>query len=167
MNSNKLFWIILLAAATCVLLGLALRSGENSSAYFVAAALAFMGCVRTFRTWRQQIATSKIASIKMVEGAEELKQALQSDSAILYKHSTACTISRTTMTQIQAFARSHPSVPIFLIDVIRHRDLSNKVAKELKIPHESPQAIILRKRKPVWDASHYAITTEALSNEFA
>jgi len=158
--------MILPGAAAGMLLIVALRSGENSSAYFVAAALAFVAFVRNFRTWRQQTATSKIASIRIVEGADGLKQALQSDAAILYKHSTACPISRTTMTEVQAFARSHPAVPIFVIDVIRQRELSNKVEKQLKIAHESPQAIIIRGHKPVWDASHYAITADALADEF-
>jgi bacillithiol system protein YtxJ len=54
------------------------------------------------------------------------------------------------------------------IDVIRARDLSRGIAKEIDVVHQSPQAIRLSPEgEPVWDADHFDITTEALTQAFS
>jgi bacillithiol system protein YtxJ len=57
----------------------------------------------------------------------------------------------------------HPTVPVYLVDVIAQRLLSRDIAARLGIRHESPQAIVLRNGAAAWHASHYAVTAEALA----
>jgi bacillithiol system protein YtxJ len=56
---------------------------------------------------------------------------------------------------------------VFLIDVLSQRPLSQRLAADLGIRHESPQAIVLQDGKPVWHASHYDVTADALAKEVA
>jgi bacillithiol system protein YtxJ len=63
--------------------------------------------------------------------------------------------------------RRRPGIPVFLVDVLSQRPLSQGVAAHLKIQHESPQAIMLRRGVPVWHASHYDVTADALAKEVA
>jgi monothiol bacilliredoxin len=56
---------------------------------------------------------------------------------------------------------------VFLIDVLAQRPLSRRIAATLGIQHESPQVIVLRNGKPVWHASHYEVTADALAKEIA
>ena len=51
---------------------------------------------------------------------------------------------------------------LFLVKVIERRPLSQEIAARAKIEHESPQAILFVGAKPVWSASHEAITGEAI-----
>jgi bacillithiol system protein YtxJ len=54
------------------------------------------------------------------------------------------------------------------IDVIRSRDLSRAIAKEIEVVHQSPQTIHLSPEgAAVWDADHFNITTEALDKAFS
>lgn len=54
------------------------------------------------------------------------------------------------------------------IDVIRARDLSRAIAKEIEVVHQSPQAIRLSTEgKAQWDADHFDITAEALDQAFS
>jgi bacillithiol system protein YtxJ len=66
---------------------------------------------------------------------------------------------------VQEFVRRQPEIPIFLVDVLSQRPLSQVVAVRLGIQHESPQAIVLRRGTPCWHASHYDVTAEALAKE--
>ena len=51
--------------------------------------------------------------------------------------------------------------PAFL-DLLEHRDLSNEIAERSGVKHESPQAILLRDGKAIWNASHMSITSDSL-----
>jgi bacillithiol system protein YtxJ len=42
--------------------------------------------------------------------------------------------------------------------------LSNLIAQRFGIRHESPQALLIKDERVVWHASHWAITSESLSN---
>ena len=47
---------------------------------------------------------------------------------------------------------------VYYLDLLAHRDLSNLIAKWSGVPHESPQIIVFKGGKPVYHASHTAIT---------
>jgi len=50
-----------------------------------------------------------------------------------------------------------------LITVQSHRKVSDAAADRFGIRHETPQAILLRDGRPVWNASHFRITAETLA----
>jgi bacillithiol system protein YtxJ len=82
--------------------------------------------------------------------------------AILYKHSPICPASSFAYEEILAFRRVSP-VPVYLVDVIKHRPLSRDLAQRLGVVHQSPQAIVLRLGVPAWHRSHYDIEVAALT----
>jgi bacillithiol system protein YtxJ len=51
-----------------------------------------------------------------------------------------------------------------LVEVQRARALSNEIAHRLGVRHESPQIIIVRNGQVVWDASHFSITADAVTD---
>ncbi|HSB70340.1 MAG TPA: monothiol bacilliredoxin BrxC family protein [Candidatus Methylomirabilis sp.] len=69
--------------------------------------------------------------------------------------------------EVQEFVRRRLGVPVFLVDVLSQRPLSRRIAADLGIRHESPQAILLRAGRPLWHASHYDVTADALAKEVA
>src|SRR5688572_19331145 len=54
-----------------------------------------------------------------------------------------------------------------VITVQTHRRLSDNAAARFGIRHETPQAILLRDGRPVWNASHFRITADALARALA
>ena len=54
-------------------------------------------------------------------------------------------------------------LPIFLVDVIADRQLSNHIESKWSIRHESPQLIVVEDGKAIYDASHISIDVRALS----
>jgi bacillithiol system protein YtxJ len=61
------------------------------------------------------------------------------------------------------FTEDADDVVCGLVLVLENRRLSNTIASRFGVRHESPQAIVLRDGRPYWNASHWAITTDALS----
>lgn len=94
---------------------------------------------------------------------ETLDAALRSERAVLYKHSSACRISARAIREVEAFAKEHPEISVYVIDVRESRDLSQRIATDLGIRHESPQVIVVKKGSACWHASHLEITAKALS----
>jgi bacillithiol system protein YtxJ len=76
---------------------------------------------------------------------------------LLFKHSTTCPISAHAyreMSRLDAGAARE----VALVVVQTARPLSNEIASRTGVRHESPQAIVLRRGRPVYTASHYDIT---------
>jgi bacillithiol system protein YtxJ len=82
--------------------------------------------------------------------------------AVLYKHSPICPTSSFAYEEMLAFRRVSP-VPVYVVDVIKHRPLSRALAERLGITHQSPQAIVLRRGVAAWHRSHYEIEVAALT----
>ena len=84
------------------------------------------------------------------------------EPVILFKHSTTCGASFLALQAVLAFARQRADTPIFLIDVIQQRPLSESIARALSITHESPQVILVHHGRAVWSASRGGVSVEGL-----
>ncbi len=51
-----------------------------------------------------------------------------------------------------------PTAPVYYLDLIKHRDVSNAVEDKLAVKHESPQVLVIKNGKCVYHASHNAIS---------
>lgn len=52
---------------------------------------------------------------------------------------------------------------VALVEVQRARALSTEIESRLGVIHESPQVIVLSKGQVAWNASHFQITAEAVT----
>ena len=88
-------------------------------------------------------------------------------SAVLFKHSPSCPVSRAAMREVRDFVAANPAVPVSLIHVVHSRALSQRVAGITKIRHESPQTIVFRNGEVIGDLSHEGVTAEELETVLA
>ena len=94
---------------------------------------------------------------------EEWERILAEDRVVVYKHSPICGLSLRALPHIKRFEKQWPDVPVYQVNVIRRKKLSGRIAEDLGVRHESPQVIVLNEGKPIWHASHSAVTTEGLA----
>ena len=85
--------------------------------------------------------------------------------AVLYKHSPTCGLSSMALDEVEAFSAQHPDVPIYLVDVLSQRPLSNAIESTLGIRHESPQAFVFRQGAVVWHGSHRRVQRATLAEQ--
>jgi bacillithiol system protein YtxJ len=71
---------------------------------------------------------------------------------IVFKHSNACSISA------RAYREMEKLDNVNILEVQSARDVSREIATLTGIRHETPQVIILRDGKAVWNASHFDVT---------
>ncbi|MBI1320820.1 MAG: bacillithiol system redox-active protein YtxJ [Candidatus Hydrogenedens sp.] len=82
----------------------------------------------------------------------------------VFKHSTTCPISAGAYRQVGAYLDGRAdSTPAHLVKVIESRPVSNAIASATGVTHQSPQMLLLKDGKAVWNASHGAITASALT----
>ena len=82
---------------------------------------------------------------------------------LIFKHSRTCGISCEAFDALHAHIAETPADASYnVITVQSHRRLSDEAEARLGVRHETPQVILLRDGVPVWNASHFRITPEAL-----
>jgi bacillithiol system protein YtxJ len=82
---------------------------------------------------------------------------------LLFKHSRHCGVSCEALDELHAhLERSETLASYRLITVQTHRPISDAAAQRLGVRHETPQAILVRGGKAVWNASHFRITANTL-----
>lgn len=101
-----------------------------------------------------------------LKSIEELNGALEESGArpvLLFKHSLTCPISARAYREFQTYLEgAEPQVSYNLITVQTARAVSNEAASRLRVEHQSPQAILIRDGREVWNASHFEITATKL-----
>ncbi|GGE06995.1 bacillithiol system redox-active protein YtxJ [Psychroflexus salis] len=92
-----------------------------------------------------------------------LKQISNKKLVVIFKHSTRCGISRMVWNQFQASADfPKDEVELFYLDLLSYREVSDAIAQEFQVLHQSPQLIILKHEEVVHHASHSAITVSSI-----
>lgn len=87
-------------------------------------------------------------------------------ATLVFLHDPYCPISRRAWHELQRLPEEALGAA-FLVDVSRQHDLSDAVEARTGVRHESPQVLILRNGRAVWDASHVAITAEEVARALA
>ncbi|HMT30152.1 MAG TPA: bacillithiol system redox-active protein YtxJ [Bacteroidia bacterium] len=83
-------------------------------------------------------------------------------SFVIFKHSTRCSTSRLALRMFEAQWTN--SIPAYLINVVEHRQVSNKTAADYEILHESPQVLVIKNGECIYNASHSYIDAQSVIN---
>lgn len=88
---------------------------------------------------------------------KEQWQSLLSESnqepVFIFKHSTRCGVSSMVFQRFKKQMRES-NQPFYFLNILANRDLSDWIADELNIRHESPQLIVLKDEKVIAYDSH-------------
>src|SRR5215207_903004 len=71
---------------------------------------------------------------------------------IVFKHSDACSISSRAYREMEKL-----DAPVNILVVQTAREISRELASLTGVRHETPQVIVLRDEKAVWNASHFDV----------
>lgn len=100
-----------------------------------------------------------------LEQLNEIVSLSNQKPVIIFKHSTRCSVSRMALKQFEnEFYQAGEVTPYFL-DLIAYRAISNAIASQFGVPHQSPQLLLLKNGKSVYDVSHSDISAAALKNK--
>jgi len=73
---------------------------------------------------------------------------------VIFKHSTRCSISRFALKQFENEFDLNGKVDAYFLDLLEHREISNEIASRFGVYHQSPQLLLIKEGKSVYDVSH-------------
>ncbi len=76
---------------------------------------------------------------------------------VIFKHSTRCFISKSALRRFEHEYNSDNEMGLYFLDLLEYRVISNEIAQRFGVVHQSPQIIIVRNGKAIYNASHESI----------
>lgn len=110
---------------------------------------------------------SKINWIPLVDlgQLDEIVTSSNQKPIVIFKHSTRCSISRMALKRFESEYDLDDSVDTYYLDLLEHRDISHEIASRFGVYHQSPQLLLIKAGKSVYDVSHDAIDAGELKGK--
>tara|TARA_R110002050_G_scaffold265186_1_gene406175 strand:+ start:2380 stop:2721 length:342 start_codon:yes stop_codon:yes gene_type:complete len=90
---------------------------------------------------------------------------LEGKGVLIFKHSTRCIISKMVWQNLSSdWSNDLEDLPVYFLDLISDRALSQQVADRYGVHHESPQALLIKGGKCVYHDSHHGINQNEIKN---
>ena len=83
----------------------------------------------------------------------------------IFKHSTRCSVSRMALKQFENEYNLGDTLAVYFLDLLEHRNISNEIAARFNVYHQSPQLLLIKDGKSVYDASHSDIDAGELKGK--
>jgi bacillithiol system protein YtxJ len=110
----------------------------------------------------QKYKTNEMNWNKLTEASQiqEIKALSEEKPVLIFKHSTRCSISSMSLDRLLRKWKDTDleKVTPYFLDLIASRELSDLVAKEFGVPHESPQVLLIKNSEVIYDNSHFGIS---------
>jgi len=102
----------------------------------------------------------------VLKSEEDLESAIKASfttPSAIFKHSTRCPVSFMAKRQLEgAWNFDESTAKAYFLDLIAFRKVSNRASELAGVVHESPQLLLFKNGKLVYDASHGAIAVEEI-----
>jgi bacillithiol system protein YtxJ len=83
----------------------------------------------------------------------------------IFKHSTRCSISSVAKRRLEKdWVKSNPDIPLYYLDLIQYRGVSDQIADFFKVRHQSPQILVIKNGLAVYNESHLSISPKLISS---
>ena len=83
---------------------------------------------------------------------------------VIFKHSTRCSISSMSRSRLER-KTAPEGIDFYFLDLLAYRPLSQKIAADFNVPHESPQVLMIKNGICVYDESHSGINMDDIAEK--
>lgn len=103
---------------------------------------------------------SLINEQQLAEIVEKSKQ----HPVVIFKHSTRCSISNMAKARLER-EKATENVAFYYLDLLQFRPISNKIAEDFHVHHESPQVLLIKNGECTYVESHNGISMEEITEQ--
>lgn len=104
--------------------------------------------------------------LESIEQLQQIKQA--AGYTILFKHSTRCSISLMAKRKFEFEWDALPeNISIYFLDLLKYRPVSNAIAEEFNVQHQSPQLLLVKDGECIYQTSHGEISAEDAAEQIS
>ena len=94
---------------------------------------------------------------------DEIVEESMNSTVLIFKHSTRCGVSKMVLKQFENEFTMHKEITPYFLDILAQRTLSNEIATRFSVVHQSPQLIVIKEGKAVFNESHGSIDASQLA----
>ena len=99
---------------------------------------------------------SHIVDITELNKIDELSK---EKPVVIFKHSVTCGISSGAKYRLESeWDNLNHELHFYYLDLLAHREVSNAIAERYDVVHQSPQILIIKNGKSMYDTSHHRIS---------
>ena len=91
----------------------------------------------------------------------EIKELSRTRPQVIFKHSSRCGTSSLVKNRLER-DKQPENCDFYFLDLIKHRALSNKIAEDFAVSHESPQVLLIMNAECVYEESHSGIQMDEI-----
>ena len=103
---------------------------------------------------------------KVLDKMEQLDQIIEDSykkPVVLFKHSIRCGTSAMIKHQLEGnWNLKAEDLDFYYLDLITYRPISNAIASQFNVLHQSPQILVIRNGQSVFDTSHHMINLDRI-----
>lgn len=104
--------------------------------------------------------------INKAEQLDELKATSNQNPVLVFKHSTTCSISKTSLNRLERnWQPAELPIKTYFLDLLSYRSISNQIATDFNVEHQSPQVLLINKGQVIFNATHFDINYSDLKKE--
>ncbi len=93
-----------------------------------------------------------------LEQLEEIKSSETNNLILLFKYSTRCGVNRIVLSRFEKSTNfNSKNVAFYYLDLVKYNNLSNAIATQFNITHQSPQLLVIKRGKVIAHYSHHNI----------
>ncbi len=103
-------------------------------------------------------------SLNQLAQLDRIKEESKNHPVLIYKHSTQCSISRSTLDRLERNWKESDMTALkpYMLDLLSYRDVSNEIVNAFQVEHESPQVLVIKNGEVVYHTSHFGIDYKSL-----
>ena len=99
--------------------------------------------------------------INNIQQLADIKELSKTRPQVIFKHSTRCSVSSMAKARLE---RNTPpgQIDFYYLDLLKFRPISDKIASDYSVYHESPQVLLIRNAECIYDESHNGIRMDEI-----
>jgi bacillithiol system protein YtxJ len=96
----------------------------------------------------------------------DIVKASHERAQVIFKHSTRCSISGVAKNRLDK-QEQPATIDFHYLDLIAFRPISQAIAEQFQVHHESPQVLLIKNGACVYDESHMSISMDEILEQAA
>ncbi|NJO02827.1 MAG: bacillithiol system redox-active protein YtxJ [Bacteroidia bacterium] len=108
----------------------------------------------------------KWSEIRDAAMLDEIRKESIRQKVLIFKHSIHCGVSASVLSELENVWQDEEMQGLkpYFLDLIRYRSISNQIAEDFGVVHQSPQVIVIESGRAIYNSAHFGISYQELRN---
>lgn len=102
--------------------------------------------------------------LKSTDQLDRIREESMLNPVLIFKYSNRCSVSQVALDRLERKWSDQEASAIkpYFLDLITFRETSNRIAQQFDVEHESPQVLLIKDGRAIYDRSHFDIDYKSI-----